>query len=159
MGVPDIEFPYHMSYCHACRWRRDVKGNNGEMGEGRGRRSNKNVWPIKRRMELKGSGIEETEAQQETANLFLCESCNCKPKRYFYVFPCLQKKSRLRDGCSINVCVSVCLCVRVSVCLCTHTQTSQRPWNWQVKVAILLAKAAINRHVLHSSRNNRDPIN
>jgi hypothetical protein len=39
-----------------------VNGNSGEMGESR-RRSNKNIWPLKRRMELKGSDIEETEAQ------------------------------------------------------------------------------------------------
>jgi hypothetical protein len=59
-----------------------VNGNKAEIGEGRGR-SNKNVWPLKRRMELKGSGIEETEAQQETANLCFCESFNCKPELYF----------------------------------------------------------------------------
>jgi hypothetical protein len=59
-----------------------VNGNNGEMGEGRGRK-NKNVWPIKRRMELRGSGIEETEAKQKTANMYFCEYCNCEPKLYF----------------------------------------------------------------------------
>jgi len=69
----------------------------------------KNVWPLKRRMDLEGSGIEETETQQETADLFFCESCNCEPKLYLYVFSCLKKKKKgiLRDGCSVTVCVSV----------------------------------------------------
>jgi hypothetical protein len=52
------------------------------MGEGK---KNKKVWPLKRRMKLKGSGIEETEAQQNTVNLHFCESCNCEQKLYFYV--------------------------------------------------------------------------
>jgi len=59
-------------------------------------------------MELKGSGIEETDAQQETANLYFCESRNCKPKLHFPCFHVFRKKVYSEMAVQ-SACVCVCV--------------------------------------------------